>query len=279
MPRSYRRYIIAAVFGLVAVSAVISWSAQQLNWQIEHQRARYHYQPARDESATSHRLAGQPKPKNYDPSCNGPIEREDSDLCAQWSAVEAVNESNGLTRINLWFGFITILFTTIATLLLIWTFRETRRTSRAELRAYLFPDGVTLVVVNEGPNKGKVVASLRIKNSGQTPAFNVTHWADVALCGLQDQSNLIPPPLAGPSNPIPPGGDLHKHVLLQIKPTRADIAAIKSNKKAVFMYGRIEYLDAFGHQRHTNYRLHYSGAWPPFDGHQLFYSVDGNDAA
>jgi hypothetical protein len=278
MFRGNWRYIIAAVCGLVAVSAAVSWGAQQLNWQIEHQRARYRYQPARDDSAPSLRVAVQPKPRNYDPNCAGPIEREDSDLCAQWSAVEAVNESNGLTRINLWFGFVTILFTTIATLLLIWTFRETRRTSRAELRAYLFPDGVALVVVTEGPNKGKVVASLRIKNSGQTPAFNVVHWADVLLSDFQDQSNLIPPPLAGPSNPIPPGGDLHKHVLLQTKPTRADLAAVKAGKKAAFVYGRIEYLDAFGATRHTNYRLHYSGVWPPFQGHQLFYSENGNDA-
>src|SRR5688500_16693487 len=87
---------------LVWGSILASLGYQYLDRKIKEQHAGYHYQPARDEAHPARPLAGQPQAPQYNPACKAPVSRENSDLCAQWSAVEAVNEGNRLATINLW---------------------------------------------------------------------------------------------------------------------------------------------------------------------------------
>lgn len=100
MPRSHWNYILAAV-GLIALTIGVLGYRELQRAEID-PYPNAHYQPARQPSFPP----GWPqiydsKSSAYEPNCEKPGNKEDSDLCAQWSAVEAVNETNRLTRIAL----------------------------------------------------------------------------------------------------------------------------------------------------------------------------------
>jgi hypothetical protein len=60
-----------------------------------------------------------------------------------------------------------------------------------------------------------------------------------------------------------------------------EIEGIKNGSYAVFVYGRIEYRDAFKRPRWSTYKLHYTNsAWPPIGkgGAVMTFSPHGNEA-
>jgi len=59
--------------------------------------------------------------------------------------------------------------------LVVWTFRETRKLTRIESRAYILTENGTVCrIVPKTGNHYQIHCSLDLKNSGQTPAFDVT---------------------------------------------------------------------------------------------------------
>jgi hypothetical protein len=74
----------------------------------------------------------------------------------------------------------------LGTFLLLLTFWQTRKTSRAELRAYVFPETITLIDGTEDEFRAshfERVPSVHIviKNFGKTPARNVRHASTLVL--------------------------------------------------------------------------------------------------
>jgi hypothetical protein len=136
------------------------------------------------------------------------------------------------------------------------TLHHAERTAERQLRAYV--DIVSGQILDFG-KPGNVKLRLVIKNSGQTPAYNLSQWTSV---GADD----IPPKtgFAGPNLPVShvstlaPGG-FHT-VLQEYGPlTESHIAKIKDDKAAIWTWGCVDYRDAFGHPRKTLFRLLYSG--------------------
>jgi hypothetical protein len=127
MSRSYWGYVLAAVIGLgVIASSVGYYEVDQAT------RAKYpgdHYQPARDASLPKF-MPGKPQPKKYDPNCQQPQNATDADLCAQWGAVKAVDESNRLVRVGILLSFILgaigVIATAIGTILVYRSLMQTR---------------------------------------------------------------------------------------------------------------------------------------------------------
>jgi hypothetical protein len=60
--------------------------------------------------------------------------------------------------------------------------------------------------------------------------------------------------------------------------TPAEIADVAIGAKAIYLYGRVEYEDAFLKKHFTAFRLRYTGTFPPPDVMQLTFAADGNTA-
>lgn len=281
MPRGYRRIFLAFV-GLAA--AALLWSVYDyFSAAAEQQHASYKYQPANKPGFRIDASTKAPAQK-YQPSCNNPKDGNDADLCAQWAAVEQVAESNRLNGVNVRLGTLALLFTIVGTGLLIWTFMETRAVSRRELRAYVNVDVVGLADGTHHPDRqlplGVVQTAIVIKNTGQTPAHKLRHWGEIAIERMENQSQLrAPKPLIlTHAVSLPSNGTQLKVRHIPRKPSKRQIEGIVARRYAVFVYGRIEYSDVFEDAHWTDYRMFYTGPWPPPLNVSLYFSESGNES-
>lgn len=282
MSRSNWRTLFA-IIGAVAL-ALLSVETAKLYNASEQRHADYGYQPA-GHSSFDKGVAGKPVTPSYQPHCKNPYSNEDSDLCAQWAAVQQVGEANRMTSLNLRFALFSLWATVVATALLLWTLIETRAISRRELRAYLFAEGVAIGEGTHHPDRdplllGKMGSVVGIRNSGSTPAHQVNHWSSVEV-EMFDKDVEMRAPIrldAAFASNVPPNGSISADRVMSRKPTDKMIEAVKSGRAAVFVFGAIEYRDVFGARHRTNYRLFYTGSWPPPRDATLRFTVAGNEA-
>ena len=156
---------------------------------------------------------------------------------------------------------------------------------RRQLRAYVFPndaglwDGSMLdQPMPEHANEPGII--LNFRNSGQTPAYKVVSWANMEVILRSEEDSLVAPERleAFFSSNIGPGGIMPKSRWFG-RPLSADeITAIETGTKAIYYYGRIEYVDAFRRKRFSNFRLFYGGKFPPAKGVVFNVCQRGNDA-
>jgi hypothetical protein len=226
----------------------------------EQQHSTYQYQPAENSGFRLDAATKTPTP-HYKPSCNNPNEREDADLCAQWAAVDQVSESNRLSAQNLRMSVFTLLLTILGTGALLFTLRETYRTTRAELRPYVSAYAKGLPGFEVGK---KMCATMVITNGGTTLAHDVTTEGTLLI----EESPLKADPLAGPIKYF--GGDpgfhtLHKGathgatVSAAEKLTKADFNAVWGGKKALYVIGNVDYRDSFGAPHRTEFCFFLTG--------------------
>lgn len=278
MSRSNWRNILAAV-GVLALAALI-WETGQLYYASQQRHADYSYQPAGHPSLLQ-AMPGKTVAQGYKPNCKNPQTKEDSDLCAQWASVEQVTESNRLSSLNGRLAIVTVWGTILGTVMLVWTLIETRDTSRRELRAYIFAENVGIyALVEQSPQSenGKVGGTIVIKNSGQTPAYDVAHWCELTLHPFADEAQLAAPPLVGcMTNTLPPGGQMHAARRMQQRLTRKQQQQLREGVLTIYVYGRIEYRDAFNRAQSTNYKFAYA-AWPLLTNLTMHFASTGNEA-
>jgi len=176
----------------------------------------------------------------------------------------------------------------IATVALWWVtqgiLRDTKDTSKKQLRAYVFPSSAT---INHGrfmdppiTNKdAQLWVHIEWKNTGQTPAYKVISWSNFEIIEWNNEGLLIPPKLE----------PLHTNTLgTSITGNRgfwtrvlnpAELLELTEQKKLIYLYGKIEYEDVFGSSHYTNFRLYYNGTYPISAGPAgLSFSVNGNDS-
>lgn len=281
MTRIYWRILLTAV-ALVLLGGG-GYIGIELYETARQRNADYQYQPA-DSPSLPKAVPGKPQAQKYQPNCKGPQTENDSQLCAQWASVEQAVEANRLGSLN---GQITVwivILTAFGTIALGLTLFEQRRTSRAELRAYVFPDTVVITPrtredVEPKSDRGKPKCLIIIRNTGQTPAYKVRHWGNMDLLPVEAESSLATPHLnLSAKSSIPPGGANTKVCGLDRKLTPAEGTLIKKGALAFFIWGRIEYEDTFGRTHYSNYRMIGTGRWPlPEDANPLFCE-EGNDA-
>lgn len=157
-----------------------------------------------------------------------------------------------------------------------------RHTARRQLRAYVFLESGGLYDASvgepiQGPPLGYIRGEVTIKNSGQTPAYDVLHLAQIDLVtGDGERALALPPLKSAEGNHVPPGGFAYKtvfHATLGV----AEMNAVAQGKAALILHGRITYRDAYGENRLTNYRLGCSGRYPPERGEKLTWSLIGGN--
>lgn len=204
MLRSYWRHILAAIGGLAALAVITSaslYSYREFYEPAEYEYPAERYQPARDALEPTFSAKQQPAAKGYDPKCNEPQNRDDADLCAQWSAVRAVHETNRLTRAALKLGFVGFwvamlggILGAVGTVFLVMTFRENKRAADAAHdanRPWLEVEIVHVGQLTLTDDKADLKIQVKVTNQGNSPAVNVITFA--ALDGERgDSPGLYP---------------------------------------------------------------------------------------
>lgn len=153
------------------------------------------------------------------------------------------------------------------------------RTTRRQLRAYVFIDTIDILNVFGNrppqipgqpspeigswiyrPNMGPAVI-MAIKNSGQTPAFNVIHYGNICIREYPLTSNL--PAINIISNAtrltMSPGGITRKFVNMAHPLTAEEIEQLNTGTHAIYAYGNIIYQDTFKKNRFSNIRFYHNG--------------------
>lgn len=178
------------------------------------------------------------------------------------------------------------------------TLNHMQESSERQLRAYVVCDsGFIFNVTNPVPLfPGQVFAptpaqvsnpatgpgaQIQIKNTGQTPAFKVRHWGNICFreyplaAGLPARlPNILP-------HPCVLGAGIPSTKLLELNPalTPQQVADLRAGTGAVYIYGEITYVDAFGCERLTKYRLmHHRMGGAIGVSTDLTFTDEGNEA-
>lgn len=127
--------------------------------------------------------------------------------------------------------------------------RLAERTAERQLRAYVVIDKATVTLKDR-----RLTGVLEIKNSGQTPAYDLTVVSEVTAQSPGMKRIEIPQPMRPPitltsKTIIAPGGESRA-------PSQFDIAvsddftipALKDGRRAVYLVGQIRYRDVFDHK-------------------------------
>jgi hypothetical protein len=159
------------------------------------------------------------------------------------------------------------------------------RNGRRQLRAYVLPDVASIIdgTMLTPPQPARINIpgiGMLIKNCGQTPAYKVVSWAQIAVIPIQNENTAlaIPPIQEQFFNTLGAGSTFNKAIWFDRPLAANEIADIALGTRAVYLYGRIEYRDAFRKHRFSDFRLRYTGQFPPIPNAVLNFSETGNDA-
>src|ERR1700722_5498736 len=128
------------------------------------------------------------------------------------------------------------------------------KTAERQLRAYLMIKSVRLEGLKDGSCPRAIIT---FKNSGKTPAQNVTHWAKLGFSTFPDMAQL---PETDRSQPMPPGAVAPGGKIIMSsgsdKPLNAPTMNVLENGTyAIYLAGEIRYEDALGKKRETDFLL------------------------
>ena len=150
------------------------------------------------------------------------------------------------------------------------------KSSKQELRAYV---GVDATSFTESPTKGVTKAELVIKNSGQTPAFDFRIKANFWYYTLPRTEFPLSEEVDRQSTAtLNPGDILTAPIIFEAVVTDDTRKELIAGEAAFFLYGRMEYRDAFKARRFVNFRFIADN--DPHAGGTLRWRVteEGNDS-
>lgn len=170
-------------------------------------------------------------------------------------------------------------------------------TAKRQLRAYVTVErGIIANVANPIHNRSdkpetvaRIIdpqagptAQITIKNTGQTPAYNLIHWAsiDIREYPLTTELPSMPPPEHSYRNVLGPSVPEVKTLRMPRPLTTEEIEGLRNGSRAIYCHGEIGYRDAFKEDRWTRYRCMY--VTPACGiigiGTDLVYCEKGNEA-
>lgn len=114
------------------------------------------------------------------------------------------------------------------------------------------PTGAQIIDTKIGP-----IATVYIKNSGPTPAINLTHWAIISIQEYPLRSDLPEKrsDVAITKATIPSQGFITLAVHYPDPITTEQIDALKNGTMVIYVHGEIVYTDIFSKNRKTSYRV------------------------
>lgn len=157
----------------------------------------------------------------------------------------AYQEARTADQHTLEVGVGAVLFGSLQTIALFVTFMLLRRTSHSQMRAYVSAIAKEATLLNDNAT---VIVKVFMKNVGQTPAFDFQQAGDLLV---------MPYPMRGhrtfnfvdEGKPIPTYvfyPDTEHAAAPRRTLTEEDFANLKTDKWALYSFGRITYRDAFG---------------------------------
>jgi hypothetical protein len=148
-----------------------------------------------------------------------------------------------------------------------WAIRQSLRVSE---RAYISVRPMEIIDFREGM---KPAILLTIQNEGNTPAYNVRCWSAIATV-------TAPFPKKFPQASLGPECTLIQKANFVLNPrltnnlSRTDVAALSiAQQRRLFVWGRVEYRDAFGKLRFITFR-----SFVRDDPPNAYPDEEGNDA-
>jgi hypothetical protein len=119
---------------------------------------------------------------------------------------------------------------------------------------------------------GGPVAIITIKNTGQTPAYEVVHWGNIAIREFPLTSELpeMPKPAERHKSNLGPSIAITKTLRLPRPLSNEDIQALRESRMAIYCNGEIHYRDAFKKAHVTLYRCMYCAV----NGEEIGTSTD-----
>lgn len=133
------------------------------------------------------------------------------------------------------------------------TIEQMKITEERQLRAYIcWQEGCVAPHASEGYYD--VTFSLR--NSGQTPAYDVQSWRCSSIVDLPEPNAPFQTADSwGGRGMVGPGANMGAVGELRNKLTPEDRINIKQGKRTIFVWGEVTYRDAFGKPRFTRFRF------------------------
>jgi hypothetical protein len=201
---------------------------------------------------------------------------------AQEEAAKAKKDKDDKTALNRRSEIITIAIafaTFLQAFALIYTIFIMVRTTRRQLRAYVFIDTIDILNVfgnRPPPIPGQAppavgpwiyrtdigpAVMMAIKNSGQTPAYDVIHYGNICIREYPLASNLPPINIIASATRLAmsPGGITRKFVNMPRPLTVEEIGQLNAGTHAIYAYGNIIYKDTFKKKRFSNIRYFHNG--------------------
>jgi len=145
----------------------------------------------------------------------------------------------------------------------------------SQLRAYVHVTEAAIHYLDQPLSQVHLV----IKNSGQTPAYDLVDWMGVRLTHFPLAIELLPPEpgsISTSKSSIGPGVSYNK--VHEIRVSNENKAALRNGTWAIYVFGEIHYRDAFKIDRFTRYRLIYGGDAGARPEGALSNTQEGNDS-
>lgn len=187
-------------------------------------------------------------------------QREKDDLVAQETMAESAEELLGLTQWQIYVGgagisllVATLILTIRATNAAVEANKISRESVERQLRAYVFLDNKSFHVGGEAPVSGPIVRASVI-NAGQTPAYDLRHWIGIGFYEVPLAQTLDEGTFSA-TRTLGPGGSAVLEITKKAALTPEQIEALKAGKGAIYVWGRVEYRDAFKKPQFANFRL------------------------
>ncbi|MFD1986541.1 hypothetical protein ACFSOZ_29305 [Mesorhizobium newzealandense] len=148
------------------------------------------------------------------------------------------------------------------------------RTSQSQLRAYVAVPNTDIGKVSVGE---KPLASVRLANFGQTPAYALHHMVEMAIADKGTKTFRLNRRKKSGKTTLNPTESFSVRSAMTEALTEEQHAAIMNDTKRIFLFGEIHYRDAFWRSRKTFFRFETAGPSLIAEG-LLSVSAEGNSA-
>jgi hypothetical protein len=143
----------------------------------------------------------------------------------------------------------------------------------SQLRSYLQIRLEITGIDEPGPR----VVTGELRNTGQTPAFDISHWTAIGCDKWPTEMTFDKPSVIVGGSKFTLGPTEKSHFGPSLQLSDAQISGLKAGDLALFVWGRVEYRDAFDQPRWLTYRRVQGGRFG-FNEKKLAYMETGNDS-